>query len=49
MLTIERCRQLLGSECTLTDEEVKNVRDQLRVIAEIALDHCAHTDGDGTA
>ena len=38
MLSIERCRKILGKDCTLTDEELKMLRDQLYLVAEVALD-----------
>jgi hypothetical protein len=38
MLSLNRCREILGKDCTLTDEELTMLRDQLYVIAEVALD-----------
>ena len=38
MLSIVRCREILGTQCPLSDEEVKELRDQLYAVAEIALD-----------
>lgn len=37
MLTLKRCREILGKDCTLTDEELEMLRDQLYVIADLAL------------
>lgn len=41
MLTLERCRDILGPDCTLTDEELIALRDQLRVVADLVLDKYA--------
>ena len=37
MLTLSCCRELLGADCTLTDEEVMELQVQMRAIAEIAF------------
>ena len=37
MITIDRCRALLGS-CGLTDAEVEKLLNDLRVLAEVALE-----------
>ncbi len=33
MLSIERCRELLGGHCQLSDEEVSGLRDHLYALA----------------
>lgn len=38
MLSIKRCREILGPGCNLSDEELELLREQLYVIAEMALD-----------
>lgn len=38
MLTLQRCRELLGSDCPLTDEELTAVRDTLYEVAKMAID-----------
>jgi hypothetical protein len=38
MLSISRCRELLGPDCPLTDQEVERLQNQLYLFAEIALD-----------
>ena len=38
MLSLARCREILGTRCPLSDEEVKDLRDQLYEVAEVALD-----------
>ena len=38
VLTLDRCREILGKDCKLSDEEVTVLRDQLYVIAEVALE-----------
>ena len=37
MLTLNRCRQLLGRNCTLSDSEVESLRDALYAVADIAV------------
>jgi hypothetical protein len=37
LLTLNRCREILGKECTLDDEELQLLRDQLYLIAELTL------------
>ena len=37
-LTIAACRRLLGRGCTLTDEEVEMLRDELTILADAAID-----------
>jgi hypothetical protein len=38
MLTLERCRKLLGGDCPLSDAELTAVRDTLYAIADVVLD-----------
>ena len=39
MISVEKCRELLGDAgLSLTDEEILTLRDQLYVLADIALD-----------
>ena len=38
MLTLKRCREILGKDCPLTDEELEMLRDQFSVLAEVVLD-----------
>jgi hypothetical protein len=37
MISIERCRQLLGPDCDLSDEEIEALRDQAYTLANIAI------------
>ena len=37
MLSLERCRTLLGADCTLTDAQIERLRDQIRVVAEVTM------------
>jgi hypothetical protein len=37
-LSLERCRQILGSNCTLSDSELELLRDQLYGFANILVD-----------
>jgi hypothetical protein len=37
MLSLCRCRELLGAGCRLTDEELQLLRDQLYALAKAAL------------
>ncbi|MBM3859221.1 MAG: hypothetical protein FJ395_06180 [Verrucomicrobia bacterium] len=38
MLTLERCREILGKECTLSDSELELLRDQLYGLADVAVE-----------
>jgi hypothetical protein len=38
MLSLERCRKLLGPENTVPDEKLVTLRDQLYCLAELVLD-----------
>lgn len=38
MLSVSKCRVLLGGDYPLTDEELRSVRDALYGIAKVALD-----------
>lgn len=37
MLSIKRCREILGPQCSLSDEELRALLIQLYAIAETAL------------
>ena len=37
MLSIKRCREILGRNCNLSDEQLMALRDGLYSIAEIAI------------
>jgi hypothetical protein len=37
MLSVQRCRKLLGVHCSLTDSEIETLRDQLYCLAEVAM------------
>lgn len=37
MLTIQRCREILGKDCALSDAELENLRDQLYGLADVAV------------
>ena len=37
MLSIERCRYVLGADCQLTDDELERLRDKLYALADIAI------------
>lgn len=38
MLSLRRCREKLGSACSLSDGEVEQLRDQLYSLANLTLD-----------
>ena len=38
MLSVDRCREYLGPQCPLTDNEIEALRDQLYALAVVALD-----------
>lgn len=35
MISLERCREILGPDCQLSDEELERLRDQLYTLADI--------------
>ena len=37
MLTLKKCRELLGAKCSLSDSEVEILRDQLYALADISM------------
>jgi hypothetical protein len=37
MLSVQRCRKLLGVNCSLTDSEIETLRDQLYSLADVAV------------
>ena len=39
MFSLERCRQILGRDCTLDDVELVTLRDQLYGLADVLTDH----------
>ena len=38
MVDLRRCREILGPDCSLTDEQLELLRDQLAGLADIALE-----------
>jgi|GEM_PF-3235893 hypothetical protein len=38
MLSLSRCREILGANRSISDEQVKALRDQLYTVADLALD-----------
>jgi hypothetical protein len=49
VLSIARCRELLGHDCSLNDEQLEALRDQMYELAKIALDagSIRRDDGEG--
>lgn len=45
MIPLDRFRELLGPECDLDDEEVRKLRRQMHVLAEIIVDAASATLG----
>ena len=44
MLTLQKCRSLLGADCKLTDAELEQLRHELYVVAEVAISNfCVST------
>ena len=37
MLTLQKCRELLGRNCPLSDPELESLRDQIYGLADIAV------------
>ncbi len=44
MLSLKECRRILGPDCRLTEEELRELRDQLHELAILAVD--AWVEGD---
>jgi len=42
-IAVSRCRRILGLGSEVTDEEVRNIRDELYELAEVGLDLVVHT------
>jgi len=38
MLTIHKCRKLVGADCDLTDKELEQLRNQFYCLASLALE-----------
>jgi hypothetical protein len=38
MLSLRRCRELLGPNCSLTDFQVESLRDEMSAFADILID-----------
>ena len=38
MLTVEKCRKILGPDCKLSDSEIEARRDQLYGLADVSID-----------
>lgn len=38
MLSLDKCRKILGPKCTLSDTELERVRDELYGLADVAID-----------
>lgn len=47
MLTINRCKELLGSNSQLTDTEVEKLRDDMQQFAEVVIDGYLRTKSRG--
>jgi hypothetical protein len=47
VLTLQKCRSLLGADCNLTDKELEQLRQELYVFSDVAITLCAQkTSGD---
>ncbi len=50
MLSLQRCREILGRDCFLDDDQLAQLRDQLYGLADIITGELlAHRSGDGEA
>lgn len=38
MLSLKECRRILGPRCTLTDPEIRELRDRMRELAVLDVD-----------
>ena len=49
MLTLQKCRSLLGADCKLTGAELEQLRHELYVVAEVAItDFCVTRKADSS-
>ena len=39
MLSLQRCREILGAKCRLDDQELERLREQLYGLADVVTDH----------
>jgi hypothetical protein len=37
MLSVQQCRTILGNDCSLTDQELEDLREQLYGLANVAV------------
>ncbi len=49
MLTLEQCRELLGPDCAMSDQDIALLRDQLYAIADLAIVRATRGNNDGQA
>jgi len=50
MLSLQRCREILGQGCVLDDHQIESLRDQLYGLAHVVTDEmCEHRSGDSKA
>jgi hypothetical protein len=47
MVPLRRCRELVGQECNLSDQELEELRDQLYAFAHCTLDCFVQSTGAG--
>ena len=47
MLTLDRCRDILGTRCRLSDQELEELRDHVYAFADIALRIAKEKHADG--
>lgn len=45
MIPLDRFRELLGPECDLDDDQVRKLRQQMHVLAEVIVDAASATLG----
>ena len=48
MLSIDRFRELLGPDCELNDDEIRELRWQIHGLAELVVDMASDTLSTGT-
>jgi hypothetical protein len=48
MLSIDRFRELLGPDCELNDDEIRELRWQIHSLAELVVDIASDTLSTGT-
>jgi hypothetical protein len=44
MLSVKRCREILGADATVTDERLEHLRDEMYALAGVVVERIAQSD-----